>query len=323
MKRKLVFLFITINFPVVLFSQDTYFSQYNSFPLQLDKSLAGSAGCSRALAGTRLQWLNFDGGYITRYFSYDQYSRHICGGLGLDYSHSDESNGVIKNDFVYLTYSPSISIGKRDSSDSLRPVVIKPAFNGGYVRHWFDYSQLTFGDEIDPYYGFIYGTRETQNQYIVNALDFGAGLSVYGKTFVAGFYAHHITQPDLAFVYGNGPLYMRKVFHASYLLKCKWLGKFTLVPSCVYEAQGNVRRTELSLSAKYDKYILGISRRFASSVVFMAGVEYKFLKVGYAYDLNTTPISKIVGATHEILLCSRFACREKKKRIRTLKFFGM
>ena len=304
------------------FAQDAYFSQYNSFPLHLDKALAGSAGGPRIVAGTRLQWLNFDGGYRTNYFSYDQYSRHIKSGFGVEYYHGDESNGLIKNNFIYLTFSPTISLGKR-LDDSLKQFVIKPAVNVGYLNYSVDFSRLSFGDNIDPGYGFIYNSSEIQNAKTVAAPDFGAGLAVYGKTFFAGFYYHHILQPELAFLFEGSFLFSRIVFHGGYLLNKKWLGKFTLVPSFVYEIQGSSTRTEISLSAKYKKYIFGMSEHFTSSVVFMAGFEHQFLTIRYAYDLNTTRISKIVGPTHEILLGFKFARREKLKKIRTLQFLGM
>src|SRR4051812_4112029 len=115
------------------FSQDAILSQYNAFPLYTNMAMAGSKGGPRISTGTRLQWLNVNGGYKTYYFSYDQYSRDICSGFGLQYYRNDEGSGMMSNEFVHLVYSPTISVGKR-GEDSLRPVVIKPAFNFGMFK---------------------------------------------------------------------------------------------------------------------------------------------------------------------------------------------
>ena len=285
--------------------------------------MAGSQGCLRIVTGTRLQWLNADGGYKTYYLSYDQYSRNLRSGFGIEYYRNDESNGMMTSDFVHFSFSPTISIGKR-LNDSLRAFVIKPAISVGVVDYSINWSKVTFADMIDSRYGFIYNTNEILNIQSVSAPDFGAGMLMYGKNFFGGFYYHHFTQPDLGFLYANSPLPSRLVIHGGYLLKgYKWLGDFVLTPSFIYEQQENMKMMDITLTAKYKYYILGISERFGSAVVFMTGFDCKFIKVGYAYDLNTTAAGRALGSTNEIMLGFHFACRKKYKKIRTLDFPAM
>ena len=300
-------------------AQDTYFSQFNSAPLQLNKGFAGSKGCSRIVMGAREQWLNLDGGYKTYYFSYDQYSRHLRSGFGIEHHYTDESNGTFGNSATYFSFSPSISVGRR--VDSLRPFVIKPAFNYGVVQYWFNWRNVSFGDMIDPMYGYIYNTNETKNQGVITAPDFGIGLLTYTENFFAGIYFHHITEPDIAFLYPNSPLPARMVLNGGYCFKDEHrLGRFALIPSIIFESQSTMNRIELSLSSNYRNFMLGISERFASSTILKVGYESKFIKVGYAYDINTTSARKGLGATHEIILNINFAYRKKSKKIVTLDF---
>lgn len=287
---------------------------------------SGSVGCSRAIMGTRLQWLNLDGGYKTYYFSYDVYSRHMASGIGIEYVKNDEGNGMITNDHFQFTISPAFSFGKRDSVTSVRKVVVKPALAFGVVQYQFDWNKYTWGDQIDPLYGFIYHGDQVRNIETVLAPDFGAGLFSYGNSFFAGLYFHHITEPSIGILYSNSPLWARMVIHAGYLLKeYNWLGKVELVPSFIYDVQnlydgGGRKRTELTLIAKYSKFMMGISGRFQSAFVFIVGFQHKFLKLNYAYDINLSHVRKTVGSTHEIMFGFNFACRKDIKQIRTLDF---
>ena len=321
MKRTLLFIIFICSVKFI-FSQDIPFSQYNSFPLYTNKAFAGSEGCSRIVTGSRLQWPNLDGGYKSYYFSYDQYSRHLRSGFGIEYEREDQSNGFIKNDYIEATFSPHIAIGKR--VDSLRQFVIKPAFNIGYIMNSMDYSRIVYGDAMDPLHGNIYPTIEMKNKTEVAYPDFGFGILVYGENFFAGFYYHHATQPDQSYISAPSPLPARMDFHGGYILKgYKWLNGFILTPTFIYEKQGYLKRTDLSLSATFRKYTLGISARMKSAIVFVVGFDLKFFRIGYAYDMNTTYARKAVGSTHEVVLRFRFNCREKKKKIRTLNIAGM
>ena len=286
---------------------------------------AGSAGCCRGISGLRLQWLNFDGGYKTYYSSFDVYSRDLRSGIGIEQVRNDEGNGMITNDHFQFTISPAFSFGWLDSVTSQRQVVVKPAIGIGIVQYAFDWSKYTWGDQIDPIYGFLYTTNETKNKEKSIRPDFGGGIFTYGEKFYGGVYIHHLFQPPIGVLYSGIPLYARAVLNGGYLLKGDWLGKFELIPSFIFEEDHiyrnrNIKRIELTLTAKYDKFMLGISERYQSAFVCMAGFKYDFFKIGYAYDINTTDVRKAVGSTHELFLGFNFACRKEFKKIRTLDF---
>lgn len=302
-----------------LFSQDVVLSQPNSFPLYTNPAMAGSDGGIRIIRATRLQWLNQDGGYVTNYFSYDQYSRDIRSGFGYESYNMNESNGMLRSWSAKISFSPSICVGKR-LDDSLRQIVIKPAISLGYVATYQNWGQVSFGDQIDPTLGFIYNTMEIKNKIWVIAPDLGAGALVYGKKFCAGFSLSHLTQPDMSFISASSPLLMRMILHGGYLLNFKGMENFTLCPSFVYQRQAGIQTTDITMTGTYRMFILGISERFGRAVVFMAGFQYRFFKIGYSYDLATTKAARAFGATHEIALGFNFANRKSHKKIRTLDF---
>jgi len=233
---------------------------------------------------------------------------------------------MITSDFFHFSFSPSICIGKR-GDDSLRQVVIKPAFSFGTFSCRFDWSKYNFGDMIDPTYGYIFNTMESKNRETITAPDFGTGIFAYGENFFAGLYFQHITQPEMSILSTGSPLHTKMTLYGGYLIEgYKWLGGFSLIPSFIYEHQGlsdpkeGMHRTDITLTAKYKKFRLGVGGRLGSSLVFSGGFEYKFFKLGYSYDMNATHVAGATGSTHEIVVGFNFACRKAHKKIRTLDF---
>jgi type IX secretion system PorP/SprF family membrane protein len=227
---------------------------------------------------------------------------------------------MLSNEFVHLSFSPSISIHWKTSEDSLRWFVVKPAINFGLLDERIDWSKYNFGDMIDPLYGYISNTQEVKNRETIMAPDFGAGMFFYGNKFFGGIYFQHITEPEVGSLFTGSPYPAKLTIHGGYLMNgYKWLGNFELIPSFIYEYQQE-SRTDLSVIAKYRKYSLGIGARPGSAFMFMAGFEYKFFKIGYSYDLSVTHAAWTVGSTHEIMIGFNFANRKEHKKIRTLDF---
>ena len=65
-----------------------------------------------------------------------------------------------------------------------------------------NWDNLTFGDMIDPKYGFIYNTQENiaNNPSYKQFPDFSTGFVGYTENFYFGFAAHHLTQPNQGFI---------------------------------------------------------------------------------------------------------------------------
>jgi type IX secretion system PorP/SprF family membrane protein len=229
----------------------------------------------------------------------------------------DFANNFLVADNVYFAYSPHISVGKKNG-DSLRIFVIRPAIDIGFISYTLDWNKIVFQDTYDPYYGAIYGSSEVTNKESTAAPDIGTGMLIYGKNFSLGYYLHHATEPDMFMLSGPDALPARQELHGSYVLKdYKWLGSFVAVPSFLFTWQGELQKTDLSLSATYKKYTLGINARINSSFAFIAGFEHTFFKCGYAYEMNTTYAKKALGSSHEAVLSFKFLYRKEKKKIRT------
>ncbi|TAL59716.1 MAG: type IX secretion system membrane protein PorP/SprF [Bacteroidetes bacterium] len=316
-----IVLFFAVLFSLrFLFSQDAVLSQYNSFPLYTNMAMAGSKGCSRVVMGTRLQWLNVDGGYKTYYFSYDQYSMHLNSGLGFEYYRNDEADRLMISDVLHLSLSPHFPVGRK--TDSLGKLVIKPAINFGYLQNIRD-TNVVYGDVIDPVYGFIFNTQDVAGISKIQSTDFGAGAMLYGQSFYAGIYFHHLTSASIGLGYDVLPIYTRMTIQSGYVLRdSAIIGKFSIMPSFIYERQGGSDRLDLTLYARYRKFSLGTSLRLNRTMVLLMGFSHKIIKLGYSYEVNRLSTRKFFGTTHEINMSVNVAYRKERKKIRTLDFIN-
>lgn len=316
--RHNILLFCSLFSSLLLLGQDVIMSQYNSFPLYENMAAAGSKGCPRVNMGSRLQWLNINGGYRTSYFSYDQYCRQLRSGLGLQYCANDEMNGWLQNEAVHLVLSPHFVVGR--DTDSLEKVVIKPAIDFGYLHSHID-TNLTYGDYIDPVYGFIYNTQEGRMISDIRATDFGTGMLVYGKKFYGGIYFHHLTSVSNSSDYDLVPVYTRITLQGGYVIRdTAMLGNFSLLPSFLYERQSGSQRFDVTLATRYRKFSLGASYRFSNSTVLLLGFHHQVFQLGYSYEVNRLSNGRYFGTTHEIHVGLNFIFGNKLKKIRTLDF---
>ena len=74
---------------------------------------------------------------------------------------------------------------------------VRAGLEGTFWQKNLNYSQLTFGDMIDPIRGFVYQTGDvfTENG-TRSGLDFSSGILGFSEKFYIGFAAHHLTQPN-------------------------------------------------------------------------------------------------------------------------------
>ena len=302
-----------------LFSQDAVLSQYNSFLLYTNMAMAGSKGCSRVIMGERLQWLNINGGYKTSYFSYDQYSRGLRSGIGFQYCGNDEMYRFIQNDAVHLTLSPHFSALRR--TDSLGKLVIKPAIDFGYMHTHLDTNRMSYGDNIEPLYGYIFNTQEGSKISDISSTDFGAGMLIYGQEFYGGIYFHHLTSASASLDYDVIPIYTRMTFQGGYVLRdTAVLGKFSLLPSFLYERQCGSERLDLTMTARYARFSVGASYRMNNTWILLLGFHHKIIQLGYSYEVRRLSSKQYFGTTHEIHVGLNFVYRNQKKKIRMLDF---
>src|SRR5436190_18235724 len=165
--KRLLMLFLLLNALSAL-AQDPEFTQFYANPLYLNPALAGSARCPRIALNYRNQWPSLSGTFVTYSASYDQHVDAISGGLGVLAVSGRAGDGILNTNMFSGIYSYQLTI-TRDFS-------MRFGFQGTYMQKSLDRTKLTFGDQIDPRYGFIYDTKENIPNNSVGFMDLSAGI---------------------------------------------------------------------------------------------------------------------------------------------------
>src|SRR4051812_31316588 len=158
-KKLLIPLYIGMTFCYLLSApaaraQDPQFTQFYANPLYLNPAFAGSAHCPRICLNYRNQWPALTGTFVTFSASYDQHIDPISSGLGLLVMSDNAGEGTLNTSYLSGIYSYQLTV-TRDFS-------VRFGLQATYIQRKLDWDKLTFGDMIDPRYGFIYPTTETR-----------------------------------------------------------------------------------------------------------------------------------------------------------------
>jgi type IX secretion system PorP/SprF family membrane protein len=327
-------------------AQDPHFSQFYANPLYLNPAFAGSVVCPRIVTNFRQQWPVLSGKYTTYSASYDQHFEEISGGIGVLFLGDRAGTGAINTNAISLIYS--------FKADLTRKVAMRIALQATYQQKSVDFTGALFGDMIDPKSGFVYQTMERLDVYTKGVADFSTGIVFYSDKFYGGIAAHHFTQPNESFYYTNGkearlPMKLSANFGAVFDIKQyqrreKNIGDMSISPNIIFQYQnkfsGGLPYSYINVGVYYTIYPMilgawyrnGLLRKMdgpdgkkyqytnrPDAAVFLAGIEYSFLKVCYSYDF-TIPSEKLnkmkTGGAHEVSAQFHLPCPVKSRRVR-------
>ena len=138
-----------------LHAQDPQFTQFYANPLYLNPAFAGSVRCPRIALNTRLQWNGIAGNYRTYSASFDMHVDAIQGGIGIRFMRDEAGQATITSHNLAIMYSYHITLSSKLS--------MRIGAEIGFMQRSLDTRNLTFGDQIDDHYGFVYATKEVLN----------------------------------------------------------------------------------------------------------------------------------------------------------------
>ncbi|MEC7646142.1 MAG: PorP/SprF family type IX secretion system membrane protein [Bacteroidota bacterium] len=312
-------IFFTFLFATKMASaQDPAFSQFYANPLYLNPAFAGTNDCPRANLNYRDQWPGIGRTYVTTSASWDQHFEAIGGGLGVLISQDRAGLGNLNTSHASLLYSYRLKINNKFD--------MRAGFEASFRMIELDWTNLTFGDMIDPQYGFIYPTNEDiiNNPTQRNFPDFSAGLLGYSENFFFGFATHHLTQPNQGFI-SESRLPTKITAHIGGNLP---LSKYkntitTIAPNFVYQKQQDFQQFNYGIYVKRGPIVGGLWARNSlnnfDSFILMLGLVQESFKFGYSYDITVSNLknSNTLGA-HELSFTLFMPCRAKSKSFNTI-----
>lgn len=295
-------------------AQDPQFTQFYANPLYLNPAFAGVVRCPRFILNYRNQWPAIPGNYITYSASYDQHIDALNGGIGVLVTNDVAGQGTLNTLNFSGIYSYHLEVNRNFS--------IKAGFQATYAQRTLDWSKLTFSDQIDSRYGFIYSTKEVFGPNSVNYVDFSAGLIGYSERFFFGFAAHHLTQPDQSFLVPSSRLPMKITAHAGASIPLSRKTRFNdpakISPNILFQQQQDFRQINVGMYFQKSPFVAGLWYRNKDAFIALVGIQQGLFKFGYSYDVTISRLTNTTGGAHEISVSMQVDCKPKKKRFRTI-----
>jgi type IX secretion system PorP/SprF family membrane protein len=308
-----LFLFVVIILNTAT-AQDALFSQYHNNMIYLNPAFAGSLINPTFSLSYRNQWPQLEGDFKTGMFSYHQYVPKLKGGIGAYYLFDAAGSNTITTHRFNLVYAPHIEVSDK--------FVLKPAITGGYIMKHLDRDNLTFGDMIDPRYGFIYPVQEVTGSSTTNHFDLGVGLLAYSRNFYGGYSVDHVTEPNESFTNpGKSKLPRKHTVNIGGVLGGNELSSFTVNPDFIYIKQRSANFWQANVTMKYNYFLAELSYRERSTIIFLSGIQTKAFKFSYSYDMYTK-LSSAMDA-HEVSISYKILSKPKnvaKKPLRIIAF---
>ena len=294
------------------FSQDPTFTQFYANPLYLNPAFAGTHLAPRATFNYRNQWPGIPGTFVTSAFSYDQHVNSLHGGIGIMFV-NDKMASSLQSNRISAIYSYQMKLSRNFS--------VRAGLEGTFWQKNLNYSQLTFGDMIDPIRGFVYQTGDvfTENG-TRSGLDFSSGILGFSEKFYIGFAAHHLTQPNESLLTNDtSVLQMKYTGHFGFHLPVNFNSSIvkedetTISPNLLFRRQGDFQQLNLGLYIQKGPYVGGVWYRNKDALIVLFGYELGLVKVGYSYDVTVSSLSMASSGSHEISLQINFQSKTKKK----------
>ena len=290
--------------PQVLFAQDPEFSQFFANPLSLNPAFAGTTELPRAILNYRNQWPQKGSTYITYSASYDQISKKMNTGFGIQVIHDRELNNLINSSSAAFTYSYHIKFDERK--------FMNLGLQAGLVLKQFNISNLIFPSEIDQLSGETSNSvTNDYNNEMKTFPDFAVGALGQQNDFFWGASVHHITQPDESIIEGDqkGKLPVKVTLHVGARSRKLHHGllsrEYTISPNILYQQQGSFKQLNLGIYMIEKSFLFGgwyrnnIDIR-PDAIIFLAGFAREKFQFGYSFDLTLSKLSNYSYGSHEI-----------------------
>jgi type IX secretion system PorP/SprF family membrane protein len=290
-----------------LSAQDGHFSQFYSNPLYLSPSFAGSTNGTRFVLNYRDQWPSMPGSYVTYSFSADHYFRDFNSGMGLIFFTDQAGGGKLTTTNIGYLYSYKIEVSRNR-------FYLQPGLSAYYYNRRVNEDKLTFADQFfeDQFVG---STTETDIRYSVQHADFAVSCLGYASNFWIGVTLDHLMKlsPTLSEDTRYSPMRLSVYGGIKYTVKKRIRTRRTDDIHLAFNLRNQNKVNQLDLGGYYLKnsIIFGLWYRgipigneynTADALIFLFGLKFKNLSMGYSYDMTVGQLIAQTGGSHEVSL---------------------
>jgi type IX secretion system PorP/SprF family membrane protein len=221
--------------------------------------------------------------------------------------HDNANEGTLKTDRINVSYAAHFEIADK--------LVLRVGATGGYVNRKVDWDKLTFGDLIDPRYGYVYPAMQSKPPSTKAFFDCGIGIVGYMKNVYAGVAIDHLNQPDVSFISEGareGLSSKLMVNVGGYIPLGDSSKMISINPDIIYQKQNDYDLTITSVTIRLKYILLGGGFRGDNNTMLLIGFENKFLRICYSYDRSFS--SNVDFDSGEIFLAVKLFKVVPKKR---------
>jgi len=284
--------------------QEQTFTQYMFATSVYNPGFTGSQNAICAGAIMKQQWVGIEGAPTVYAVSIESPVKLLRGGLGGTII--TDKIGAYNTTSVKLNYSYHKKIG-----DALLGV----GLGLGIVNHKIDYSLFNVSGD-DPY---LAGSEEESG--MIFDIDAGLYFQKADKWYI-GLSSKRLNQGTMEISGGVTALARSYYATGGYYLKFERMPQLVISPSLFLAyTQDAPLLINAGLVGEYNKmFWAGVVYMHENAIGIMAGVNYKNIKVGYAYDVNITPLKN--GGSHEIRLgyCFKLEIDKAKRSYKNTRY---
>jgi type IX secretion system PorP/SprF family membrane protein len=253
---------------------------------------------------------------VTYAAAYDSYFKNISGGVGLIALHDVQGQGTIQTSMIGASYSNYLKVNRKFR--------LMFGAQAAYYQKYLDWSQLTFGDQIDPRRGFIYQTGDVpRGNGRRGFFDVSAGIVGFSKNFYFGAAFHHLNRPDESMILGQSRLPIKFTGHIGANIKLGQRGRYSsttfLSPNIIYQNQNGFQQLNVGAYLKYESFTIGAWYRNKDAFILTVGINTDKYRIGYSYDLTVSPLGNgVSGGSHEVSLGINLKCKKPARDFRRI-----
>ena len=253
-------------------------------------------------------------------------------------------NIIVNGDFPFKFFNKSHGFGlsiTRDKIGFYSDISLKPAYafraNAGNGKLGIGISVNIQNRTLNPEWQIPDNspihTRYTDDPLIpesedpIFAIDVAFGLFYKSDELYVGFSSTHINEGTFKYIEDTKEINEKLKRH--YYITSGYNiilpnPSFELMPAVLIQSDGSIHKFDLNILLLYNKKFWGgVSYRPGSAIVGMLGLEIiNGLKIGYAYDFNTSAIMKHVNIPYEIAVsyCFKIGIEKTLQKYKSIRF---
>jgi type IX secretion system PorP/SprF family membrane protein len=282
--------------------QDAQFTQYMYNTITINPAYAGSRGVLSMFGLHRSQWVGIEGAPVTNSFSVHTPIQNSRVGIGCAFLNDRIGPSIENSISVDVSYTiPTSEVYKLSFGVKLRGIFMN-----------LDTEQLNPTDQNDPQF-------QNYSKFYPNV---GAGVYLHSNKTYFGFSIPQLLDTK-RFNNNEIEIFSQNItyyFIAGHIYQLN--PEIKLKPALLTKIErGTPIQVDASATFMFnDQFVVGGSYRWDASVSAMAGFQVTDgLYLGYAYDLETTHLSKYNSGSHEVFL--RFELFDNKNRVTSPRLF--